>query len=235
MKTRRARKRITRNRYTEMMATSDNGTDTSNDIDIDALIMPDVNESEVSAVVDSLHQELTASSTTTPTNEGADNQPLTQPSNKPIDLTKTIKTEGEASNVTKPSTQAQLILNLSSTSTATDTNRRQSLSLMSPFGGIVPQTPLTPNSQLVTPEEQAAIHKQAGLLAIHTYCAKHGAAKAKEILDGVTKVKNFLTNLIQLASKNGAQVHSSVHTLVQKLVVCKLIHCNILYTTYINV
>lgn len=196
----------------------------SNDIDIDALIMPDVNESEVSAVVDSLHQELTAgSSATHPTqdsqvNEGG-NQALTQPTNDTIDLTKTVKTEGEASNVTKASSQAQLTLNLSSTSTASDSNRRQSLSLMSPFGGIVPQTPLTPSSQIVSSDEQAAIHKQAGLLAIHTYCAKHGAAKAKEILDGVTKVKNFLTNLIQLASKNGTQVHNSVHSLVQKLVV----------------
>ncbi len=177
-----------------MMATSENGAEMSNDIDIDALIMPDVNESEVSAVVDSLHQELTGSST-----QGS------------------IKTEGET---TKASVSAPLTLNLTSSTTSTDSTRKQSLSLMSPFGGIAPpQTPLTPSSQLITSEEQTAIHKQAGLLAIHTYCAKHGQAKAKEILDGVTKVKNFLTNLIQLASKSGRQVHSSVHSLVQKLVV----------------
>ena len=202
------------------MATSENGTDMSNDIDIDALIMPDVNESEVSAVVDSLHQELTGGSSSSTgslpqvphdTGEGLD-----QTTNERIDLTKTVKTEGESSNSTKASTSAQLTLNLASSTALPDSTRRQSLSLMSPFGA---QTPLTPNSQIITSEEQGAIHKQAGLLAIHTYCAKHGQTKAKEILDGVTKVKNFLTNLIQLASKSGPQVHSSVHSLVQKLVV----------------
>lgn len=103
--------------------------------------------------------------------------------------------------------------------TASDSNRRQSLSLMSPFDGLASQTPLTPNSQIISTEEQSVIHKQAGLLAIHTYCAKHGQGRAKEILDGVTKVKNFLTNLIQLSSKSGPHVHSAVHSLVQKLVV----------------
>lgn len=208
-----------------MMATSENGTDMSNDIDIDALIMPGVNESEVSAVVDSLHHELTTGvSGSLPqesqVNDSSD-QDLTQTANDRIDLTKTVKTEGESSNLTKASTSAQLTLNLTSSTTTSDSSntRRQSLSLMSPFGGLAPQTPLTPNSQIISTEEQSVIHKQAGLLAIHTYCAKHGQAKAKEILDGVTKVKNFLTNLIQLASKSGPQVHSSVHSLVQKLVV----------------
>ena len=199
-----------------MMATSVNGADLSNDIDIDALIMPDVNESEVSAVVDSLHQELSAGSSVASIQQHSQ---VNQTNSNKTDLTKTIKTEGESSDKNKTTTSAQLTLNLSSSTTLSDSSRRQSLSLMSPFSGITPQTPLTPNSQIITSDEQAAIHKQAGLLAIHTYCSKHGQAKAKEILDGVTKVKNFLTNLIQLAAKSGPQVHSSVHALVQKLVV----------------
>ncbi len=208
-----------------MMATSENGTDMSNDIDIDALIMPDVNESEVSAVVDSLQQELAAGSSVTslPQHSQVNQTNIANSSN--LDLIKTIKTEGESSDRNKISTSAQLTLNLSSSTTLSDSSRRQSISLMSPFSGITPQTPLTPNSQILSSEEQAAIHKQAGLLAIHTYCSKHGQAKAKEILDGVTKVKNFLTNLIQLAAKSGPQVHGSVHALVQKLVV-SLTHRN---------
>ena len=209
-----------------MMAASENGTDLSNDFDIDTLMMPDVNESEVSAMVDSLHREIDGSSTNVPQDfqaDGVGDQGATHSVSNSVDLTKTVKTEGESSNVTKSSASPQLTLNLTSTSVSSESNRRQSFQSMSPFGGLVPQTPLTPNSQIITTEEHAAIHKQAGLLAIHSYCSKHGQAKAKEILDGVTKVKNFLTNLIQLAAKSGPQVHSSVHALVQKLVVSPFI------------
>lgn len=76
-----------------------------------------------------------------------------------------------------------------------------------------------PQTSLLTADEQSAIYKQASLLAIYAMSNKNGATKAKEMLAVVTKVKNFLTNLVQLAGNSGPQVKTAVHSLVQKLVV----------------
>ena len=215
-----------------MMATPENGTDVSSDLDIEALINADVDESAVSAVVSSLHQELNSVKVTQlsqdsglgsiddsameASNGHSGNPP---PAGSTIDLTQPVKTQGETSSVSLTSTTTSHNLTLNLTSTAlksNDTNRRPSLSMMSPFGTITPQSP---NSQLLTPEEQSALYKQASLLAIHSLFNKNGAVKAKERLAVVTKVKNFLTNLIQLAGNSGPEVKQTVHSLVQKLVV----------------
>lgn len=219
------------------MATPENGTDVSSDLDIEALINADVDESAVSAVVSSLHQELNSV-------KSADNHRLLLPpqdnglgsveetqgaleaknglgesAGNTMDLNQPVKTKGEASQST-PTTTHNLTLNLTPSTTTTskpeESSRRASLSAMSPFGGITPQSP---HAQLLTPEEQSALYKQASLLAIHSLFNKNGAAKAKEMLAVVTKVKNFLTNLIQLAGSSGPQVKQTVHSLVQKLVV----------------
>lgn len=210
------------------MATPENGTNMSSDIDIDALINADVDENDVSAVVNSLHQELNStelhlsqdvvnSEQTTSENESQNGPPNS--TNDITDLTKAIKTEGEASFSTRTTSSPQLTLNLSTPpNPSSGPDRRQSFPSMSPFGGLTPQTPLTPNAQLITSEEHAAIYKQASLYAIHTLFSKNGQTRAKEILDRVTKVKNFLTNLVHLAAKSGPQVRLAVHSLVQKLV-----------------
>ena len=215
-----------------MMATPENGTNMSSDIDIDALINADVDENDVSAVVNSLHQELNSTELhlsqdvvnteqTTSENESQNGPPNS--TNDITDLTKSIKTEGEASFSTRTTSSPQLTLNLSTPpNPSTGPDRRQSFSSISPFGGLTPQTPLTPNAQLITSEEHAAIYKQASLYAIHTLFSKNGQTRAKEILDRVTKVKNFLTNLVHLAAKSGPQVRLAVHSLVQKLVVSSL-------------
>ena len=252
------------------MATPENGTNMSEDLDIDALInAADVDEKDVSAVVSSLHQELNSvkssggdlsqdSGLGSTTEEASlSQQPVTSngfqqtqekvvlppssssssssittttSSSVPASLTSTqpVKTKGEvstgistATSSTPSSSRPGLTLNLSKADTSTQpqaqdsTSRRASLSTMSPFGGLTHG----PQTSLLTIEEQSAIYKQASLLAIYAMSSKNGPAKAKEMLAVVTKVKNFLTNLVQLAGNSGPQVRTAVHSLVQKLVV----------------
>ncbi|XP_019853514.1 PREDICTED: transcription initiation factor TFIID subunit 4B-like [Amphimedon queenslandica] len=253
------------------MATPENGTNMSEDLDIDALInAADVDEKDVSAVVSSLHQELNSVTKasggdlsqdsglgSTPEEASLSQQPVTSngfqqtqekvvlppsasssssssittttSSSVPPSLTpaQPVKTKGEvstsistATSSTPSSSRPGLTLNLSKTETSTQpqaqdsTNRRASLSTMSPFGGLTHG----PQTSLLTIEEQSAIYKQASLLAIYAMSSKNGPAKAKEMLAVVTKVKNFLTNLVQLAGNSGPQVRTAVHSLVQKLV-----------------
>lgn len=254
------------------MATPENGTNMSEDLDIDALInAADVDEKDVSAVVSSLHQELNSvtkssggdlsqdSGLGSTTEEASlSQQPVTSngfqqtqekvvlppsssssssssittttSSSVPPSLTpaQPVKTKGEvstsvstAASSTPSSSRPSLTLNLSKAETSTQpqaqdsTTRRASLSTMSPFGGLTHG----PQTSLLTMEEQSAIYKQASLLAIYAMSSKNGPAKAKEMLAVVTKVKNFLTNLVQLAGNSGPQVRTAVHSLVQKLVV----------------
>lgn len=222
--------------------------DINSDFDIEALINgADVDEKDVSEVVSSLHEELNAvnkiqqEETPPPTNtstitttlsstlsSSVSPPPLKEPPNSngvhvSVQDTGGVKTKGEASNT------HGLTLNLSSSSSKTtisttsqqddsSSSRRPSLSTMSPFATTL--TPVhNPQVQLLTQEEQSAIYKQASLFAIYSMSNKNGATKAKEMLAVVTKVKNFLTNLVQLAGNSGPAVKSTVHSLVQKLVV----------------
>jgi transcription initiation factor TFIID subunit 4 len=182
----------------------------SSDLDIEALMNTEVDESAVSAVVSSLQHELNSIKETAgvlpPSSQTGQN--ITEN----VETVKPIKTNGESSSDTvKP-----LTLNLSTSNKPEGSNsRRASLSSMSPFGGMTPQSP---SALQLTQEEQSTLYKQASLHAIHSLFTKHGADKAKEMLAIVTKVKNFLTNLVQLAGNSGPHVKQTVHTLVQKLV-----------------
>lgn len=217
-----------------MMAAAENGTEESTVLDIEALINVEVDEKDVSEVVSSLHKELNAAQESTfsssqdavadsvertpnllPSQKGSQN-----PNSGVIGLTKPVKTEGEPSSAsqtaTPPTTQnpkagTLTLEGLNNASTVASTRP----GFMSPLGSLFPMA-----AQLqLTSDEHSYFYKQASLLAIHALSSKHGPAKAKEILGVVTKVKDFLTNLISLAGNSGAQVRVAVQSLVQKLVV----------------
>lgn len=230
-----------------MMATSEIGTEMSGDLDIEALINAEMDENDVTAVVSSIHQELNSTKdgalslsqdsgfvSIEPTPSDIESQNCSQDSTQDAsDASQPVKTKGEASSASLTSISHNLTLNLTSTPLSTSakagslpldgSNRRPSLTSLSPFGGITPQTP---NTQLLTSDEQSALYKQASLFAIQALVSKSGQAKAKEMLNVVTKVKNFLTNLIQLAGNSGPSVKTAVHSLVQKLVVSFIVKWN---------
>ena len=223
-----------------MMAAAENGTESSTDLDIEALINVEVDEKDVSEVVSSLHKELKAAQESTlsssqdtvvdpvertsklqPSENGSQNA-----SSDVIDLTKPIKTEGEPSSTTQttttpPTTQSPTTPNpkpgsltlegLHNASTVAATRP----GFMSPLSGLFP----TAAQLQLTSDEHSYFYKQASLVAIHALSSKHGPAKAKDILAVVTKVREFLTNLITLAGNSGVQVRGAVQSLVQKLVV----------------
>ena len=196
-----------------MMASPENGTEASSEFDIEALINSEVDEEDVSALVTSLHKELYSSEEPAITETAAANVKQESKDDDEHDSKEkaVVKTVGQTSSAT---TTASLTLNLSGdTAPPTQPDRT--------FGGLVPPTPGTPSAQLLTNEEQSQLYKQASLLAIHALFSKNGQPKAKEILNKVTKVKNFLTNLIQLAGNTSNELKVTVHSLVQKLVVRK--------------
>ena len=222
-----------------MMAAAENGTEPSTDLDIEALINVEVDEKDVSEVVSSLHKELNAAQESTlsssqdtvadsvertsklqPSENGSQNA-----SSDVIDLTKPVKTEGEPSSIsqttTPPTTQSPTTPNPKAGSLTLEGLHNASTvaatrpGFMSPLGGLFP----TAAQLQLTSDEHSYFYKQASLVAIHALSSKHGPAKAKDILAVVTKVKDFLTNLITLAGNSGVQVRTAVQSLVQKLVV----------------
>ena len=217
------------------MAASHNGTETTTELEIEALIN-DVDEKEVSEVVSSLQKELGAaeeSATSVSAVVGTEAAPKPFPgyngtqdaTQDVIDLTKPVKTEGQVS----PSVQTA---NIGPVATGSATNAQTPSAKAPPLqldglNNATPRPPfafsplgggLLPAHLQLTSEEQSAMYRQASLLAVSA-TAKSGGEKAKEILTLVSKVKDFLTHLIQLAGNSGPQVKTAVQALVQKLVV----------------
>ena len=182
------------------------------------------------------------------------NPPPTQnsqqtPSLPHLDLSRPVKTEGEASpsmsTVSQPPHPAGASLLpasqrartsttdvsgvqatpsdplTTSTTTTTPSSLPVSVASIGTFGS--PLTALGAQLKL-TPEEQAAAYKKANILALSAL-AKKGGPNAREMLAVQAKLQEFLTNLISLAGNSGQQLKSTVQFLVQQLVVS--IHINI--------
>ena len=182
------------------------------------------------------------------------NPPPTQnsqqtPSLPRLDLSRPVKTEGEASpsmsTVSQPPHPAGASLLpasqrartpttdvsgvqatpsdplTTSTTTTTSSSFPVSVASIGTFGS--PLTALGAQLKL-TPEEQAAAYKKANILALSAL-AKKGGPNAREMLAVQAKLQEFLTNLISLAGNSGQQLKSTVQFLVQQLVVS--IHINI--------
>ncbi len=128
-----------------------------------------------------------------------------------IDLTRPLKTEGEASTVTNSLTSVTTARSLQTKGSVTP----DSQTTFSPFGNV---------SGLVgsnlTPEEQSAVYRKANILALSAL-AKNGGPNAKEMLAIQQKLQEFLTSLITLAGQKGPEVKVRVQQLVQNLVVSR--------------
>ncbi len=124
----------------------------------------------------------------------------------PLDPSKPVKTEGEASAVENSFLPRSLPLQSSQPSLASPS----------------PVTPFAPNfgnfnSQLST-EEHTAIYKKANILALSAL-AKKGGPNTKDMFTVQQKLQEFLTSLITLAGQKGPQLKVTVQMLVQNLVV----------------
>ena len=159
----------------------------------------------------------------------------------PLDLTRPVKTEGEASpamstvsqppptdgvsmlptsqSLTTPLSGSAGSLAASSSSPSSSSplpvNVASISNTLGAFG-----SPLTAlGAQLnLTPEEQGAAYKKANIIALSAL-AKKGGPNARDMLAVQAKLQEFLTNLIALAGNSGQQLKSTVQMLVQQLVV----------------
>ena len=172
--------------------------------------------------------------------------PVTQsrgltPALAPLDLTRPVKTEGEASpsmsTVSQPPpTGGASILPASqppgtllsgsagspvSAGDAPNSSLPVSVASISTLGTF--GSPLTAlGTQLnLTAEEQSAAYKKANIIALSAL-AKKGGPNARDMLAVQAKLQEFLTNLIALAGNSGQQLKSTVQVLVQQLVVSPL-------------
>lgn len=230
-----------------------NSADTGDVLDINAFMNSQVEERDVSAEVNSLSnspapgppvalkQEANAlpdvgglGSVQNPTSTQNGDQ---EPSSEVIDLTRPVKTEGEASPSGSTSVPAT-IPNNNSTHLNLTQARTAPLSIANSTDGLVnvisggtfgPQmTGLGAQLQL-TPEEQASAYKKANIVALSAL-ARKGGPSAKDMLAVQAKLQEFLTSLITLAGKTGPQLKSTVQALVQKLVVS--VNFNMYFTSW---
>ena len=227
------------NRSAVNMAASQNGADTSAEIEIEALIS-EVDDKEVSEVVSSIEKELdvagdvsvsldTMADTSKPFPGHNGTQDLTQDS---VNLTKPIKTEGQSSTSLHTTIPSQSLSDgVPPTSTKPSSLQLDGLGLnnasaRTPFALSPFSAGQFPAHLQLSAEEQSAMQRQASLLAVSATTKSTGEiGKAKEILTVVSKVKEFLTHLIQLAGNSGPQVKTAVQALVQKLVVSCVCCC----------
>ena len=220
-----------------IMATSQNGAETSTELEIEALIN-DVDEKEVSEVVSSLQKELKAvGDNSVPLDVMADtSKPFpghngTQSVAQDVmHLTKPVKTEGQSSKSLQTTSSNTTVSDAASSKPSSlqlDGLGLNNSSARTPFALSPFNTGQFPAHLQLSAEEQSAMQRQASLLAVSATTKSTGEIeKAREILTVVSKVKDFLTHLIQLAGNSGPQVKSSVQSLVQKLVVsCILLLC----------
>lgn len=158
-----------------------------------------------------------------------------QASSLPLELSRPVKTEGEASPsmstvsqppptdlpaTQRPGTPSSGV-HVGSSDVPSSSSPSLPVSVAS-IGSLAFGSPLTTlGTQLnLTPEEQAAAYKKANILALSAL-AKKGGPNAREMLAVQAKLQEFLTNLISLAGNSGQQLKSTVQMLVQQLVVSK--------------
>lgn len=145
-----------------------------------------------------------------------------------IDLTRPLKTEGEASSGDNsatvsvahctPSSTAVVTTTATTTQASTPSGNTASDSSTS-FGMFGAQSLSGMTSQMsLTPEEQSAAYRRANILALSAL-AKNGGPNAKEMLAVQQKLQEFLTSLISLAGQKGPELKVRVQQLVQNLVV----------------
>lgn len=167
-----------------------------------------------------------------------------------IDLTRPVKTEGEASPSGSTSgalphpnsIPLQAALSRSSSASAMLPPAPSMLSAagspdglpnvagaMSPFGGSLGGMGQLGSQLQLTLEEQQQAYKKANLLALSAL-ARKGGPNAREMLGVQAKLQEFLTNLISLAGKQGSHLKLTVQALVQKLVVSQCCCSECLYT-----
>lgn len=215
-----------------------NSDGTTEVLDIDALMNSQVDEKGVGAVVTSLGNPLgppvalkqgnNASSVVSvletvpnppPTQNGGPGTPM-----EVIDLTRPVKTEGEASHGGSTSLAAspggEALQNSSSgkpptTPGASTPDGLTNSIAMGPFGS---HLSVLGNQLCLSQEEQASAYKKANILALSAL-AKKGGPSAKEMLAVQAKLQEFLTSLITLAGKTGNHLKQTVQLLVQRLVV----------------
>jgi hypothetical protein len=162
----------------------------------------------------------------------------------PLDLTRPVKTEGEASpgmsTVSQPPPTDGVSMLPASQSLPTPLSGSagslagsgDASSSSSPSSSALPVnvtsisntlgafgSPLTAlGTQLnLTAEEQLAAYKKANIIALSAL-AKKGGPNARDMLAVQAKLQEFLTNLIALAGNSGQQLKSTVQMLVQQLV-----------------
>ena len=164
------------------------------------------------------------------------------PAHDVIDLTRPVKTEGEASPSASTSgalphpnsIPLQAALSRASSASAMLPPAPSMLSAagspdglpnavamagaMSPFGGNFGGMGQLGSQLQLTLEEQQQAYKKANLLALSAL-ARKGGPNAREMLGVQAKLQEFLTNLISLAGKQGSHLKLTVQALVQKLVV----------------
>ena len=213
-----------------------NSAETADILDIDALMNSQDDEKDVSAVVTSLSSSSVMKPEPSALTEGnvAPTPTVAQNGDKEasldvIDLTRPVKTVGEASPSTTTALAASVANDIAHNSSplkpaaVSEANSSESLVntiQMVGMGGAFGGSHITPlGSELrLTPEEQAAAYKKANILAL-TSLAKRGGPSAREMLSIQAKLQEFLTSLISLAGKNGPHVKLTVQLLVSKLVV----------------
>ena len=216
-----------------------NSADAGKVLDVDALVNSQVDERNVSVDVPSMSNSLapgptaslkqqinafpdvgTLAAVSNPTfNQNGDQGA----SSEVIDLTRPVKTEGEASPSGSTSVPATAVANSSHPSLAQARSTPVVNSTTEGFvnamaGAFGPQLTTLGAQLQLTPEEQAAAYKKANIVALSAL-AKKGGPNAKDMLAVQAKLQEFLTSLITLAGKTGPQLKVTVQALVQKLVV----------------
>lgn len=219
-----------------------NSADAGEVLDVDALMNSQVEEGDVSADAPSISNSLALGPTAglkqhinalpdLGTLGAVPNPTFSQngeqgASSEVIDLTRPVKTEGEASPSGSTSVPATAVPNSSHPSLAQARSipvaNSTTEGLVNAMAGAFGPQLTTLGAQLhLTPEEQAAAYKKANIVALSAL-AKKGGPNAKDMLAVQAKLQEFLTSLITLAGKTGPQLKVTVQALVQKLVVSVL-------------
>lgn len=127
-----------------------------------------------------------------------------------VDLTRPLKTEGEASTT---GLQSLTALTSARSLQAKGNVTPDAQTTFNTFGNIAGFT-----SSNLTQQEQSAVYRKANILALSAL-AKNGGPNAKEMLAIQQKLQEFLTSLITLAGQKGPELKVKVQQLVQNLVV----------------
>ena len=206
-------------------------SDTKENVDIKPIVNSQDNENQASLITGDLNgttqpsinmkQEpkpvskdltLTVSANTPASQNGTD-----VASGSLTDLTRPLKTEGEASTDSNSLNTTALPPRTSQAGTPTGNLTPDSHASFTTFGNI------SNLGSHLTPEDQAATYRKANILALSAL-AKNGGPNAKEMLAVQQKLQEFLTSLISLAGQKGPDLKVKVQQLVQNLVVSVTFH-----------